>query len=663
MVDIKEKMADLVSYLNMRTAEYECGEPTISDEDWDNLYFQLVELEKEYPTEVLKTSPTQQIFFPKIDKLEKAYHDHAMLSLAKTKEIGDVIAFAKKYNQTILMAKMDGLTVSLRYENGCLIKAETRGNGIEGENITHNARVISGIPQHIPYENPVIIDGEVICKWDDFEKFSETYTHPRNYAAGSLRLLDSDECRQRRLHFIAWDCINGVDSEKLSDKLIELNMIGFDIAPYGILWDVNSANQLIEELKDKSAKLNYPIDGIVIKNNNCAEFEKEGKTAHHPKAALAFKFYDEVYETKLIDIEWSLGSTNVLTPIAIFEPVEIDNTTVQRASLHTYGVMEQVLTNVPYVGQTVYVAKRNMIIPNVEESFWNAEEANKSIPIMIPERCPSCGGEVETYISATGTKLLRCKNPDCQGLAFLKIKNYVSKKGVDIAGLSDGNLKKLINYGWVTCIKDLYSLKKHKDEWIEKAGWGKLSVEKILNGIETCTTCELYKFLNGISIPMIGEKFTTDIAKRIKSYNDFRNLVKSKYNFAAWAGFGEQRANSLLTFDYSEADSIAEKLNIVNSYYEKDNANSHGRSRHGHFKGISFAVTGKLNHFKNRDLLKEYIEKEGGSLSSGITKNVKFLINNDNKSESEKNRKAKEKGVPIITEEQLLEMGKTGNWT
>lgn len=656
MIDIKERMKELVTYLNVKTAEYNMGEPSISDEDWDNLYFELKELEKQYPDEVLETSPTQQIFFSEVDVLEKAYHNHAMLSLDKTKEIEAVEDFANKYEQSIFMAKLDGLTISLTYQDGVLVSAETRGNGVEGENITHNARVIENIPKYIPYTNTVVIDGEVICRWNDFELMSADYKHPRNYAAGSLRLLNSDECKKRRLYFVAWDCITGVKADNLSDKLQELIMMGFDVCPHRLYPQDKIVEELIEEIRTESENLHYPIDGIVIKNNNCYEYKEEGTTAHHPKAAVAYKFYDEVYETKLIDIEWSLGRTNIITPVAIFEPVEIDGTTVQRANLHNYGTMKKVIGDKPYVGQKLFVTKRNMIIPNVEDSEWNEEEYANAKPIEIIKTCPKCGGKIAIELSTYNTTIIRCQNPNCDGLTLLHIKHFVSKKGMDIRGLSEQNLKKLAAYGWLDSISDLFKLHEHREEWINKSGWGVVSVDKILKNIENCRTVELSKFLNAISIPLIGDKYTQDIAQRVKTYDEFRKLVKTNYNFTNWSLIGFERAKSILSFDYSEADELAKCLDIHNSYFNTT------RKTEGLLKGITFSVTGKLTKFKNRDELKDYIESKGGNFNANMTNKTNYLINNDTDSRTEKNKKAKEKNIPIITEEQFMQMAETGNW-
>ena len=657
MSEIKNKMQELITYLNMRTAEYEMGEPTISDEEWDEKYFELQELEKEYPNEILDTSPTQQIYFTKIDKLEKVQHNHLMLSLDKTKDTEAVQNFAEKYENAIFMTKLDGLTISLTYIDGILMKAETRGNGVMGEDITHNALVIQNIPKHIPYADTVVIDGEIICKWDDFEQMSSEYKHPRNYAAGSLRLLDSDVCKDRRLFFVAWDCIEGIELENLDEKLSELSMIGFDISPYIVFHSSEATNVdiLIEELKSQATLKNYPIDGIVIKNNNCEEYNEEGNTQHHPKGALAFKFYDEVYPTRLLGIEWSISRTNIITPIALFESVDIDSTSVQRASLHNYGIAMKLFNNKPYVGQKLYITKRNMIIPNVEDAEWNEDEYNNSTPIEIIHKCPKCNGELKEEVvegrAAIGS-ILRCINPNCNGANALSICHYASKNGMDIMGLSKATIQKLIDYGWVSNIIDLYSLRQYKDGWINKPGWGVVSVEKILKSIEASKKKEMYKFLCALGIPQIGEKYAIEICKKFETYEQFRNAVDSKYDFTKLKDIGIEKSNSILTFDYAEADKLyAHYLQLVNGKFSNNVAGNKG-SLHG----LSFCITGKLNNFKNREELQAFIEQNGGTFNKSLVKSVKYLINNDLSSRTDKNVKARERGIEVITEEQFLEL-------
>lgn len=359
------KIKELVDKLNYYTKLYDEGQPQISDKEWDDMYFELVALEKETGI-YLPDSPTQKVNFTIISKLEKVKHDHLMLSLNKTKTIDDIASLIKD-NKYIGMCKMDGLTCSLTYKDGKLIKAETRGNGEIGENILHNALVIPSIPNKINNKNKIVVDGEIICTYENFKKFEKDYENPRNFAAGSIRLLNSKESYNRHLTFVAWDAIRGIDKTLLSEKLTALENLGFEVVPF-LGTKLNSPNiiqDMINHLKDKAKDLDYPIDGIVFKIDNIKLFNEAGRTAHHFSGGIAYKFYDEEYETELEDIEWTMGRTGVLTPVAIFKPVRIEGSTVTRASLHNISIMKALLGDEPYIGQKIWVIKSNQIIPQI----------------------------------------------------------------------------------------------------------------------------------------------------------------------------------------------------------------------------------------------------------------------------------------------------------
>lgn len=367
------QIQDSIKFLNARTKEYDEGHPTISDQEWDNKYFELIQLEKESGI-ILDNSPTQSVSFEVVNALKKIEHNHKMLSLEKTKDIGEIATFtgAKEY---VAMAKMDGLTCSLRYSNGRLVAAETRGNGVVGEDILHNARVIPSIPKVIPYIQDLTVDGEIVCKLSDFINFSNEYKNPRNFASGSIRLLDSKECAKRKLTFIAWDVIEGFDFIKtVSGKLKAIEKLGFSIVPFcsypaehtdGFPVELMT---IIEHLKETANQIYYPIDGIVFKFDNIEYGKSLGFTAHHFKNAIAFKFADETYETYLLGIEWSMGRTGQISPIALFETINIDGTDISRASLSNLSIMKQTLGDKPFKGQIIEVSKRNQIIPKIERA-------------------------------------------------------------------------------------------------------------------------------------------------------------------------------------------------------------------------------------------------------------------------------------------------------
>lgn len=366
---------DLINKLNYYTKKYDEGNPEIGDKEWDDMYFDLQELES-WTGLYFEDSPTQKVIFQEVSKLNKVEHNHPMLSLDKTKSVDAVKSFLGN-KDFVCMAKMDGLTCSLRYLDGKLVSAETRGNGQVGEDILHNALVVKNIPKRINYKNELIVDGEIICTYKDFEPFAAEYKNPRNFASGSIRLLDNSECAKRNLTFVAWDIIKGFDeekensklltgyySEKLSDKLLEADALGFTIVPFEVnLSEYKNIEQIMEVVKKSSSM--FPIDGLVFKYNNCDEYIAAGRTDHHFKGGLAYKFYDEEYETTIEDIEWTMGRTGVLTPVAILTPVEIDGTEVSRANLHNISIMEKTLHGAGWKGQRVKVAKMNMIIPQI----------------------------------------------------------------------------------------------------------------------------------------------------------------------------------------------------------------------------------------------------------------------------------------------------------
>ena len=365
----RQKMIHLICKLNQATVAYDEGHPLISDKEWDNMYFELSNLEKE-TGEVLPNSPVHSIFFETISELKKVEHNHPMLSLNKTKDLKVVESFLKRHDW-IAMAKMDGLTCSLKYIDGKLVSAETRGNGIIGEDITHNAMVIPSIPKSINYDkSELIIDGEIICTYKDFEPFAKEYKNPRNFASGSIRLLNSEECFKRNLTFVAWDVIKGGKYEYLSNNLSNLRTYGFEIVPMFINDKGNNTplEDYINSIKQMSELMSYPIDGVVFKYDTIKEYNDAGRTDHHFKGGLAYKFYDETYDTKLRNIEWTMGRTGQLTPVAIFEPVKIKGSIVSKASLHNISIMKQTLGEKPYIGQKIKVAKMNEIIPQIIEA-------------------------------------------------------------------------------------------------------------------------------------------------------------------------------------------------------------------------------------------------------------------------------------------------------
>ena len=636
-----QRINELVEDLNYYTKLYDEGNPQITDAKWDDMYFELVQLEGEtgyyHPQ-----SPTQTINYEVKNALIKVEHSHPMLSLQKTKDMSEIKNFARG-NRTLAMLKMDGLTCSLRYENGKLVSAETRGNGHVGEDILHNALVIKNIPNRINTNETLVIDGEVICTYQDFKEFADDYKNPRNFASGSIRLLDSKECAQRKLSFIAWDVIEGFDdAEYVSHKLALLQVLGFSIVPFITLGELKGNH--VDCLKEKAAKLGYPIDGLVFKYDDIEYGRSLGATEHHSNNAIAYKFYDEEYETKLLDIEWTMGRTGVLTPVAIVEPVDTGDSIVERASLHNLTVMRETLGETPYKYQSVRLIKSNMIIPQI---VW----AQKGIYVAdglinIPVECPICGGPVK-IIGDNDSEFVCCSNPMCQGKLINRLDHFCSKKGLDIKGLSSSTLEKLIEWGWVSSITDIFNLKAHAREWMKKPGFGPKSVENILNAIESSKNCDFVNFVTALGIPLVGTATAKELLKEFKTWAEFRNAVSESFKFYSLAGFGIEMHHAILYFDYAEADILAgEYLNIQGANASEGSAS---------LQGITVVITGKLKHFKNRDEFQKLIEAAGGKVAGSVSKNTSYLVNNDTESSSSKNLTAKKLGVEILSEEDFIQ--------
>ena len=641
-------MENLITELNKATVAYDKGEPIMSDKEWDDLYFELQSLEKKYG-QSLENSPTRKIHFEKVSELKKVKHSHPMLSLDKTKDI-DVIKSFFGDKDRIAMCKMDGLTCSLTYENGKLISAETRGDGIVGEDITHNALVIPSIPNRINYSERLVIDGEIICTYYDFENFKDEYKNPRNFASGSIRLLDSKECANRKLTFVAWDVIEGMSGKLLTENLQELNKLGFNIVPITVS---DTVEVQIDTIKDFAKAFGYPIDGVVFKFNDIEYGKSLGATDHHFKNAIAYKFYDEEYETRLITIHWTMGRTGILTPVAVFEPIEIDGTIVERASLHNYSIMREVLGSCAYVGQKIKVYKANQIIPQISDAvkfdYGTVVSHGGVFANDEPECCPICGGSTEIIKSADGIMNMYCSNPNCEGKLINRIDHYCSKKGLDIKGLSKATLEKLIDWGWISNIQDIYNLKDIKEEWISKPGFGVKSVNNILSAIEESKKCKLENFISAIGIPLIGRTVSKELVKYINDYDDFKEKIKNNYDFSDIEGFGPAMNKAIHDFDYTSADTIYYNYLTIEQSQKEEIAEG-GSS----LEGMTFVITGKLKSFKNRDELKAVIESKGGKVAGSVSKNTNYLINNDNLSTTAKNKKAQELGIPIITEETFL---------
>lgn len=630
-----ERIKELVNELNKHTELYDKGIPIISDQEWDNMYFELVALEKECDY-ILPDSPTQKVNYTVVNELQKVKHNHPMLSLDKTKDWNAFVRYFN-YHDVVGMVKLDGLTCSLRYLNGKLVSAETRGNGEEGEDILHNALVVQNIPKKIDYIDELIVDGEIICTQQDFEEFKEQYANPRNFASGSIRLLDSKECARRNLKFVLWNVVKG-PYDTVIDNFVKMQKLGFTVTPWTSSFDWDAKEFLVEHAE----KYGYPIDGLVGRFNDIAFGESLGTTGHHSRAAYAFKFYDELYETKLIDIEWTMGKTNTLTPTAIFETVNIDGTDISKASLHNISIIKKLgLTN----NCTVRVYKANQIIPQIDSCIQDGDSA-----IKIPKCCPVCGGLTEVA-KENESEVLTCTNLNCSGKLLGRLTFFVSKPAVNIDGLSEATLEFLITERWVKKFKDIYHLEEHRYELEEFNGFGAKSIDKILKSIEQSRDITCANFITALSIDGVGKSAAKTIADYFNGdFYEFIEAFDSGFDWTALDDIGDKTAqniNEYLTKNDVEVCELAEEFNFIMSEKVEVKENP--------FNGKSVAVTGKLIRF-TRDSINAKLESLGAKPASGVTAKTDYLINNDPTSGSSKNKKANELNIPIITEDTFLNM-------
>jgi DNA ligase (NAD+) len=653
-MDKIERIKKLVEMLNHYRNEYYNNQKSeISDFEYDQLFDELSTLERE-TNFIMTTSPTQTVGYEVKSELTKVKHNHPMLSLDKTKDINDVVKFLDG-RDGVVMAKMDGLTCSLRYVNGELVSAETRGDGEIGEDILHCAKTIKNIPLQINCKDEVIVDGEVIISFDDFAKINaalpegEKYRHPRNLASGSIRQLDSAIAAQRNMQFIAWKLIKGGNGNSFWDRLNMLGKLGFArvatvfVERKGINLDDWTATieGAIDHIRTMATDMGYPIDGCVIGYDDVAYGDSLGATGHHLRSQIAYKFYDELYETKLLDIEWTMGKTNTLTPTAVFETVTIDGTDVSKASLHNISIIKKLgLTN----NCTVRVYKANQIIPQIDSCLQDGDSA-----IKIPKYCPVCGGETEV-VTENASEVLMCANPNCSGKLLGRLKFFVSKPAMNIDGLSEATLEFLIDKGWVKSFKDIYHLVDYKNLLEKCSGFGKRSVEKMLDAIENSRDVKLENFICALSIDGVGKSASKTIANAFDDdFNAFYEAFKNHYNWEELEDVGGKTASNIikyLTENESEIVNLASEMKFIIQKKTEIKENP--------FTGKTLCVTGKLNHF-TRDSSNEKITELSAKSAGSVSKNTDYLITNE-ASGSSKYKKAVELNIPIITEQEFLNM-------
>ena len=650
MMNKIDRIKELVKQLNYhRNLYYNESRPEISDFEYDKLFDELVKLEEETGL-VLATSPTQTVGYEVRSSLNKVVHNHPMLSLDKTKSVDDVIKFLNGKDGHI-MAKMDGLTCSVRYLNGRLVSAETRGNGKIGEDILHCAKTIKNLPIEINCLDEVIIDGEVIISYDDFEKINATlpedekYKHPRNLASGSIRQLDSSIAAKRNMKFIAWKLIKGIDNNSFFDRWVFMDYLGFDVVTMRLIPHQLITKDFIEDsiisIKEDAKKEGFPIDGCVFCYDDVAYGDSLGATEHHLRSQIAYKFYDELYETKLIDIEWTQGKTGTFTPTAVFETVQIDGADISKASLHNISIIKKLgLTN----HCTCFVYKANAIIPQIDSCLKDGDSE-----IVPPKFCPICDGKT-AIIKENESEVLVCTNPSCSGKLLGRLKFFVSKPACNIDGLSEQTLSFLIDKGWINSFKDIHHLSDHKEEWQRCDGFGKKSVENILDAIEKSRNITLDRFICALSIDGVGKSASKTISDAFNgNFNEFINAFDNGFDWMALTDVGDitaQNINEYLTKNEVEIKELAKEFNFILPAKVEIKENP--------FSGKTLCVTGKLEHF-SRDSINAKIVELGAKSAGSVSKNTDYLITNE-ASGSSKYKKAIELNIPIISESEFLSM-------
>lgn len=656
----KNTIAARVRELNRASeAYYNTGQPIMSDTEFDTKLEELRRWEEETGI-VLANSPTHNVGATVLDNIKEVTHNTPMLSLEKCHSVEEIIKFANNHN-LVASVKLDGLTVRLTYKDGNLILAESRGNGIVGSDVTEHVKQFTNIPLHINKEGTYVIDGEALIKLDDFAEINKNgeYKNSRNLAAGTLSSLDTSIVKDRRLSWYAWEVVEDAkESDSFTFSLMEAEELGFDVVPNANLrYSEMDIEEIIEYCFDKAKEFNLPQDGVVFKFDDVSYGKSLGNTSHHFRNGIAYKIFNDSVETELLDIEWTMGKTGSLCPTAVFNPVEIEGSTVNRASLHNISIMKEILDK-PWVGQHIGVFKANLIIPQVRwaeqgEPFKDSNEEMYN-ELNIPDKCPICGQPTK-IIKENDSEVLYCTNEDCKGRLLGQLTHAVSKSALNISGLSESILDRLIKLGWVTSIKDIYHLSDYKNHMIVLDGFGKRSIEKLLNSIEDSRNTSLECFLYSLSIPLLGKSASMMISEAVdRDFDTFIDemTIKGAEYFRYLPGVGDSLIISLNTYwksHYSDILQLANEFTFEKPKIVLDEIPNT-------LQGKTFVVTGSVNHYKNRDELKADIVVHGGTVISSVSSKTSYLINNDINSTSSKNQKAKSLNIPIISEEEFLQM-------
>lgn len=653
-MDKLQLMKERIEILNKASkAYYQENREIMSNLEYDKLYDELEQLEKQTGT-VLSNSPTIHVGYELLSNLPKERHDKPMLSLDKTKEVSALKDWLGQ-NEGMLSWKLDGLTIVLTYENGSLIKAVTRGNGEIGEVITNNAKVFVNLPVVIPHKKTLILRGEAVISYSDFEKINSEipdadakYKNPRNLCSGSVRQLNNKITAERNVRFYAFSLVRAEGEEFLNSRIQQVEWLknqGFGTVEYKKV-NGDSIEEAVRWFAENVTENGLPSDGLVLTYDNIAYGESLGATAKFPRDSIAFKWRDEIKETKLLEIEWSASRTGLINPIAVFEPVELEGTTVSRASVHNLSIMENLDLG---IGDTITVYKANMIIPQISDNI------TRSGNICIPDSCPVCGGETRIK-NDNDIKTLYCMNDDCLAKQIKSFTHFVSRDAINIEGLSEATLEKLIAKGLIKELADIFHVEKFRDEIVEMEGFGEKSFRNLSASVKKARKTTAARLLYSLGIPNVGLSNAKLISKKFGSnWSKIQNA--SFEDLIEIGGIGDVMAGNYVKFFNDDKRKVVVEDLLREVELEEAEENNEPQV----FENINFVITGSVELFKNRDELKEEIEKRGGKVTGSVTSKTNFLINNDNLSNSSKNKKAKELGIKIITEIQFVEWLNNGS--
>ena len=645
----KLRMQELVDLLNKASkAYYQEATEIMSNFEYDKLYDELLELEKELGI-TMANSPTVNVGYEVLSELPKERHEKPMLSLDKTKEVDKLKEFLGS-QKAFLSWKLDGLTIVLTYKNGVLEKAVTRGNGEVGEVITNNAKTFKNLPLRIAYQGELILRGEAVISYSDFEKINEEiedpdakYKNPRNLCSGSVRQLNNEITAKRNVQFFAFSLVKAEDVDFENSRVNQLNWLksqGFEIVE-GDIVTYNTVADSVLSFQEKIKNNDFPSDGLVLVYDDIAYGQSLGRTSKFPRDSFAFKWADEIRETELLEIEWSPSRTGLINPVAIFKPVELEGTTVSRASVHNISIMEELELG---IGDTIEVYKANMIIPQI------ASNLTRSGVKDIPATCPACGGKTEIRKDSE-TKVLYCTNEDCSAKHLKAFALFVSRDALNVEGLSEATLEKFIGKGFIHSYSDMFHLDRFEEEIKSMEGFGEKSYVNLQKSVEKARTTTLPKLIYGLGIAGIGLANAKVICKEFK-YDVEKLMNLTEEELSSVSGIGPILAKAFIS--YFENEKHVEELQklLKELVIPEEVVNTEAQI----FENKVFVITGSVEHFANRNEVKAVIESKGGKVTGSVTSKTNYLINNDVASTSSKNKKAKELGIPIITEEEFIQM-------